>query len=179
MHTPRSFAGWLLVAATILSPTTTNAGLAPDFPHDSPAEWINSAPLSLARLRGKIVLIEFWTFDCSNCLRSLPWLTSLESRIANHDLVVIGVHTPELADERPAENVRAAVRRLGLRYPIMLDTDYSYWNALGNQYWPAFYLVGRDGSLISQEIGEMHAGEPAAQRMESRIRALLAVPTEH
>ena len=176
MQSSRSIAHWLLAAGILLLPATTNAGLAPDFRHNNAAEWINSAPLSLSQLRGKVVLIEFWTFDCINCLRSIAWVKALESRVATGELVVIGVHTPELAEERLPANVRAAVSRLGLNYPIVLDTDYSYWNALGNQYWPAFYLIGRDGSLISHEIGEMHEGEPSAIRLEAAIRTLLAAP---
>lgn len=159
--------GWLLLSVA------ASAGPAPEFTHGSAAEWLNSVPLSLGQLRGKVVLVEFWAFDCINCLRSIPWVEGLESRLSGRGLVVVGVHTPELAEERPAANVGAAVRRLGIRHPVMLDANSSYWRALGNQYWPAFYLIGRDGSLVAQEIGEMHAGDPAARRLEAAIKAQL------
>ncbi len=160
-------------------PALSSASPIPEFTHGTATEWINSAPLSLARLRGKVVLLEFWTFDCINCLRTLAWVKDVHSRLAGSDFVVIGVHTPELPEERPADNVRAAVRRLGVNYPVMLDADSSYWNAIGNRYWPAFYLIDRDGSLSSQTIGEVHAGDSTAVRMEASIRNLLAVSPQH
>jgi thiol-disulfide isomerase/thioredoxin len=144
-----------------------------EFTHHAAADWINSAPLTLAALRGRVVLVEFWTFECENCLASRAWVESVARQKAAAGLVVVGVHTPELPDERVPENVRRAVARLGIRYPVMIDGDYSYWDALHNRYWPAFYLIGRDGLLYSSAIGEMHAGEAAAQRVEAVIDRLL------
>jgi hypothetical protein len=92
---------------------------------------------------------------------------------ASAGLVVVGVHTPEVRDERSPENVRRAVARLGIRYPVMMDGDYSYWQALHNEYWPAFYLIGRDGLLYGSAIGELHAGEASARRVEAAIDQLL------
>lgn len=149
------------------------AAPAPEFTHAQSADWINSAPLTLHGLRGKVVLIEFWAFDCSNCLASRAWLEAVARAKAAAGLVVVTVHTPELSEERSAANVRAAVRRLGITQPVMLDADYSYWRALGNAYWPAFYLIGRDGSLRASAIGEMHGSTPRAQRLEAQIDALL------
>jgi hypothetical protein len=88
--------------------------------------------------------------------------------------VVVAVHTPELRDERSPDNLRAAVARLGIRYPVMIDGDYSYWNALGNQFWPAFYLIGRDGLVHGRAIGELHAGDGTARPVEALIERLLA-----
>jgi len=147
---------------------------APEFTHSLPAEWLNSAPLKLAQLHGKVVLVEFWAFECVNCLNSRPWVEKIAQDKAAAGLVVVAVHTPELRDERSPDNVRAAVARLGIHYPVMIDGDYSYWNALGNQYWPAFYLIGRDGLVHGRAIGELHVGDGTGQRVESLIEQLLA-----
>ena len=149
-------------------------GLAPELTHADAGSWINSPPLTLAGLRGSVVLIEFWTFDCINCRRSLPWVSAMHERYRDHGLVVIGVHTPELPQERDAGNVRDAVARFGVMYPVMLDTDYSYWNALDNRYWPAFYLVGPTGRVEATAIGELHLDDPHGERFEEQIRSLLA-----
>jgi len=147
---------------------------APEFTHTAPAEWLNSEPLQLARLRGKVVLVEFWAYECVNCLNSREWVESIARTRADAGLVVVAVHTPELRAERSPDNVRAAVARLGIRYPVMIDGDYSYWNALGNQYWPAFYLIGRDGLVHGRAIGELHVGDGSAQPVERLIDQLLA-----
>ncbi|HYB66029.1 MAG TPA: redoxin family protein [Steroidobacteraceae bacterium] len=147
---------------------------APEFTHREPADWLNSAPLELAKLRGKVVLVEFWAFECVNCLNTRAWVESEARTKAGAGLVVIGVHTPELRDERSPDNVRAAVARLGIHYPVMIDGDYSYWNALGNQYWPAFYLIGRDGLVHGRAVGELHVGDGSAHRVETLIDQLLA-----
>jgi thiol-disulfide isomerase/thioredoxin len=147
---------------------------APEFTHRQPGEWLNSAPLTLAQLRGKVVLVEFWAFECVNCLNSRAWVEKIAHDKAAAGLVVVAVHTPELRDERSAENVRAAVTRLRIDYPVMIDGDYSYWNALGNQYWPAFYLVGRDGLIHGRAIGELHVGDGTAHPIEALIERLLA-----
>jgi thiol-disulfide isomerase/thioredoxin len=146
----------------------------PEFTHTQPADWINSEPLTLAKLRGKVVLVEFWAFECENCLNSKAWVESVAKARAGAGLVVVAVHTPELRDERSAENVRAAVARLGIHYPVMIDGDYSYWNALHNQYWPAFYLVGRDGLIHGRAVGELHIGDGTARPVEGLIDQLLA-----
>ncbi|TLY75561.1 MAG: redoxin domain-containing protein [Gammaproteobacteria bacterium] len=163
----------LTACATVGCARGASPGAAPEFSHRAAADWVNSAPLTLAGLRGKVVLVEFWAFECVNCLNSRAWLESVARAKAPAGLVVVGVHTPELPEERSSENVRQAVARLGIRYPVMLDGDYSYWGALHNQYWPAFYLIGRDGRLYGSAIGEMHAGEPPARRVEAAIDQLL------
>ena len=153
---------------------TAMSAEAPEFTHSAAAEWINSPPLTLQGLRGQVVLIEFWTFDCYNCRNTLPWLEAIHAQYEPQGLKVISVHTPELPQEREPENVRAAVRELGIRFPVMLDTDFSYWRALNNRYWPAFYLVGRDGRIALAAFGELHRKTERGDRMEARIGELLA-----
>jgi thiol-disulfide isomerase/thioredoxin len=160
-------AAWSAAARDTWSPP-------PEFTHHQPGEWINSQPLSLAELRGKVVMIEFWAFECVNCLKSKEWVEQVASRRAAAGLVVVGVHTPEWAAERSADNVRKAVARLGIHHPVMLDSDSSYWNALRNQYWPAFYLIGRDGLLYGSAVGEVRIGDGSAKRLEAALDALLA-----
>ena len=147
---------------------------APEFTHRESADWLNGAPLELAKLRGKVVLVEFWAFECVNCLNTRVWVEKIAQTRSAAGLVVVAVHTPELRDERSPENVRAAVARLGIRYPVMIDADYSYWNALGNQYWPAFYLIGRDGLVHGRAVGELHVGDGSARPVETLIDQLLA-----
>jgi len=148
---------------------------APEFTHTAGTDWLNSAPLTLAQLRGKVVLVEFWAFECVNCLNTRAWVESIAaSRAAAGLVVVVAVHTPELRDERSPDKVRAAVARLGIQYPVMIDGDYSYWNALGNRYWPAFYLIGRDGLVRGRAIGELHVGDDTARPLETLIDQLLA-----
>ncbi|HEX2434573.1 MAG TPA: cytochrome c biogenesis protein DipZ, partial [Gaiellaceae bacterium] len=107
------------------------------------AEWINSQPLSLRQLRGKVVLIDFWTYSCVNCLRTLPHVKAWDRAYRKDGLVIVGVHSPEFAFERVPKNVRAAVRKLGIRYPVALDNDFATWRAYANEYWPAKYLIDR------------------------------------
>jgi cytochrome c biogenesis protein CcdA/thiol-disulfide isomerase/thioredoxin len=132
--------------------------------------WINSTPLSLeGNLRGKVVLIDFWTYSCVNCLRTLPFLKRWDAAYRADGLVIVGVHTPEFAFERVPSNVRRAVSDLGVRYPVALDSDYGTWNRWGNQYWPAEYLVDRRG-----HVRYVHFGEGEYDRSERAIRTLLA-----
>ena len=170
----RAILAELLVLAVLGRAQAAAPETIPEFTHTQAAEWLNSRPLTLKELQGKVVLVEFWAFDCVNCLRSAAWLRSVADQDAAAGLVVIGVHTPELPQERVSANVRAAVQRLGINYPVMLDGDYSFWNAMNNRYWPAFYVVGPDGRVRAQAIGEMHVGESGALQLESTIKTLLA-----
>ena len=146
---------------------------APAFTHTRADEWLNTAPLSWKDLKGQVVLVEFWAFECWNCERSLPWLQSLPGKFGDRDFRVIGVHTPELESERVRDNVVRAVQKNGIRFPVVLDNDYSYWVALKNQYWPAFYLVDRHGRLRGTFAGETHPGDANAAEMEAAIAALI------
>lgn len=146
----------------------------PEFSRREAEGWINSGPLTLAELRGRVVLIEFWTYGCVNCRRTLPWLKAMHSRYGDEGLIVVGVHTPEFEHERDADKVREAVVRLGIPYPVMLDADFAYWRAIGNRYWPAFYLVGREGGIEATAAGELHEGTARGDEFEERIRKLLS-----
>ena len=132
--------------------------------------WLNTSggePLTIARLSGRVILLEFWTFACGNCQRTLPFLRKLHVRY-RPSLAVIGVHTPELSFERPARNVEDAARRKALSFPIGLDNDYATWNAYANRYWPSQYLIDPAG-----HVRYTHVGEGAYGRTERAIRALL------
>ena len=141
-------------------------GAAPDV-HDVSA-WINSRPLGLPGLRGKVVLVDFWTYSCINCLRTLPYLKAWDARYRSKGLVILGVHTPEFAFERDLGNVRAAVKRLGVGYPVALDNAYGTWKAYSNNYWPADYLVDQAG-----RVRNVHFGEGDYAKTERDIRLLL------
>jgi cytochrome c biogenesis protein CcdA/thiol-disulfide isomerase/thioredoxin len=142
-------------------------GAAPDVRDVS--AWINSRPLSLPKLRGKVVLVDFWTYSCINCLRTLPYLKAWDARYRSKGLVILGVHTPEFAFEHDLGNVRAAVKRLGVDYPVALDNSYGTWKAYSNQYWPADYLVDQAG-----RVRDVHFGEGDYAQTERNIRLLLA-----
>lgn len=131
-------------------------------------EWINSPELSLQGLRGKVVLIDFWTYDCINCQHSLPYVNAWAKKYGDQGLVVIGVHTPEYPYERIPANVRDAVRKHDIHYPVALDNRYRIWNAFANQYWPAHYFIDAKGRIRHLAIGEGGYGE-----QEEVIKALL------
>lgn len=128
---------------------------APILRFESNDAWFNTPqPLSLARLRGKVVLVDFWTYSCINCIRTLPHIQKLHERHAPAGLVVVGVHTPEFAFERSAENVKAAIKRHGLTYPVAQDNQYKTWDNFRNKYWPAQYLIDREGRVVFTHFGE-------------------------
>ncbi|HEX7375239.1 MAG TPA: redoxin family protein [Steroidobacteraceae bacterium] len=147
--------------------------VAPELPALPASAWLNSTPLTLASLRGKPVLVEFWTFDCSNCRATLPWMKRVADRYAPQGLTVIAVHSPELEHERDPSAVAAHVRQLGIDYPVLIDNDFRYWNALGNQFWPAFYLIDGQGRVVATRIGELHTGERSADDFERAIGGTL------
>lgn len=153
-----------------------SADTAPAFTHTAAADWINSAPLQWNDLRGKVVLIDVWTFECWNCYRSFPWLHGVEARYAADGLQVVGVHSPEFDAEKIRGSIEAATRKYDVKFPVMIDNDHSYWNALGNSYWPAFYLVDKQGRIRASFVGETHDGDANAQRIEAAVKALLAEP---
>ncbi len=133
--------------------------------------WVNSDPLSLAQLRGKVVLVDFWTYSCINCQRTLPYLERWASDYRDDGLVVIGVHTPEFAFEHVAANVRDNAARLGVDYPVALDDDYATWQTYHQRYWPAHYLIDQQG-----EVRQVHYGEGAYDETEALIGQLLDAP---
>jgi thiol-disulfide isomerase/thioredoxin len=154
---------------TISASSLPNYGQAPDFTRVT--AWLNTTDgsTSLAQLRGKVVLVDFWTYSCINCLRSLPHVKAWYARYASAGFVVVGVHTPEFDFEHDVGNVRSAAKRLGVNYPVAVDDDYGTWDAWGNNSWPAEYLIDQKGDVRYGSIGEGDYGTT-----ESAIRALLA-----
>ncbi|WP_175856514.1 cytochrome c biogenesis protein DipZ [Burkholderia anthina] len=136
---------------------------------DGAVQWLNSPPLTAAGLRGKVVLVDFWTYSCINCLRTLPYTTAWARKYAPYGLVVIGVHAPEFAFERDIGNVKKAVHDLGIDYPVAIDNRYAIWRAFGNEYWPAHYFIDAQGRIRHHHFGE---GEYA--QSERAIQSLLA-----
>ena len=136
---------------------------------DGAVLWLNSPPLTPAALRGKVVLIDFWTYSCINCLRALPYVRAWAEKYRNDGLVVIGVHAPEFAFEKNLDNVRRATRELNVEYPVAVDNSYAIWRAFQNQYWPAHYFIDAKGRIRHHHFGE---GEYA--QSEAVIQQLLA-----
>ena len=136
--------------------------------------WLNSTPLAVEQLRGKVVLIDFWTYSCINCIRALPFVKAWHERYKDAGLVVIGVHAPEFAFEKDEGNVRDAIARFGVRYPVALDNDYAIWKAFHNEYWPAHYFIDAQGRIRGH-----HFGEGRYEESEQLIRTLLADAGQH
>jgi len=154
------------LASRLVKVPLDDYGKAPDV--SGIAAWINTPPLSLRALRGKVVLVDFWTYSCINCLRTLPYLKQWDERYRSKGLVILGVHSPEFAFEHDLGNVRAAVKRLGVRYPVALDNEFDTWQAYGNNAWPADYLVDQAG-----RVRDIHVGEGDYDQTEHDIRLLL------
>ena len=145
-----------------------NYGKAPEF--TGIANWLNSAPLTMASLKGKVVLVDFWTYSCINCIRTLPYTTQWYNTYKDKGLVVVGVHTPEFPFEKITSNVQDAINRFGIKYPVAQDNDYGTWNAYNNQYWPAEYLIDQNGNIVYE-----HFGEGEYDHTEDAIRQLLGI----
>jgi thiol-disulfide isomerase/thioredoxin len=129
-----------------------NEGHLPSF--DGATAWLNSPPLTPAGLRGKVVLVEFWTYSCINWLRTLPYVRAWAERYKDQGLVVVGVHTPEFEFEKQIDNVRRAAKDMRVDYPIAIDSDYRVWRAFDNHYWPALYFVDAKGNIRHHHFGE-------------------------
>jgi cytochrome c biogenesis protein CcdA/thiol-disulfide isomerase/thioredoxin len=151
----------------VKTPALPVLGDAPEFA--DPGRWFNSPPLTMKGLRGRVVLIDFWTYTCINCLRTLPYIKAWDARYRSEGLTIVGVHTPEFAFEHDASNVQRAVKDEGIRYPVVQDNDYGTWNAFTNQAWPAHYLIDAQG-----RVRYVHLGEGEYKQTEAAIRALLA-----
>jgi len=167
--------GACTAASTITSsragePAFSDYGEAPEF--SGIERWLNSDALSVRSLRGKVVLIDFWTYSCINCLRTLPYVTRWYDKFKDRGLVVIGVHTPEFGYEKSARNVQLAIGRNGIRYPVAQDNQYATWKAFDNEYWPALYLIDRRGHLVLK-----HFGEGSYDETERAIAALIDTAT--
>ena len=169
----------LAVATAVLVVTTATASEGevrplPEFTHTEAATWLNSPPLTVAELRGRVVMIDFWTFDCWNCIRSLPWLHDVAGHGLFHVFTLVGVHTPEFAHERKRSRLLDKVKLLGIEHPVMIDNDFSYWNATATRYWPTFYLVDKHGLVRGSFLGETRIDQPRAREVEQLIEQLLA-----
>ena len=170
---------FMVLAAMMALPPPERAEppLAPPFPAPGSAVWLGT-PVSWPDLAGQVVLLDVWTFDCVNCVRTIPWIKEMKVRYAGKGLAMVGIHTPELEHERQPAAVRNAVERFGLDYPHLLDNDYAYWRALGNQYWPTIYLVDRCGRIRVRQIGEVHLGKKSGSTLEGQLQTLLDEPSE-
>ena len=175
----------LVSAATTQNGTVTTIKLNQDqFQHIDKSQFIkapefaqitgyintpHNSPITLSSLKGKVVLVDFWTYSCINCIRTIPYLNDWDQKYAGNGLVIIGVHSPEFEFEKNYDNVKAAVQRLGITYPVVLDSDHGTWNAYGNQYWPRDYIIDAHGY-----IRDNHIGEGGYEQTEKTIQSLLA-----
>jgi thiol-disulfide isomerase/thioredoxin len=149
---------------TIVSAATKNT--LPDF--QGIQQWLNSSPLSVGDLKGSVVLIQFWTFACINCQRTLPYVTKWHRQYAAQGLKVIGIHTPEFAYERQIDNIKRALQQHQITYPVPIDNEFKTWKAYNNEYWPHLFLADRRGFMRYD-----HIGEGAYDTTEQTIRQLL------
>ena len=136
-----------------------SAGGAPMIEGDMPelkgaTTWLNTPPLTKAALKGKVVVVDFWTYSCINCLRALPYINGWYERYKDSGLVVIGVHSPEFDFEKDSANVRMAIQQFGIRYPVAMDSDMALWNAFHNRFWPAHYFIDANGRIRGHHFGE-------------------------
>jgi thiol-disulfide isomerase/thioredoxin len=149
-------------------PGNAAGAYAPEFPAYGAERWINSPPLTMKELRGKVVIIDFWEYTCVNCVRTLPYVTEWYRRYGDYGLVIVGVHTPEFEFGKDRANVARAVKDFGIGYPVVLDNDYEIWRAYANRYWPRKYIVDRGGKIIYD-----HAGEGGYAETEELLQKLV------
>ena len=145
------------------------------YPFKAPAidgitQWINSPPLTMASLKGKVVLIDFWTYSCINCLRTLPYLKDWYAKYHDQGFEIIGVHSPEFEFEKNTDNVKNAIVKLGILYPVAMDNQFKTWHNFNNSYWPAQYLIDKNGEVVYE-----HFGEGEDEVTENNIRFLLGI----
>jgi len=133
-------------------------------------EWLNSPELSMQGLKGKVVLVDFWTYSCINCVRTLPYITAWDAKYRDKGLVIIGVHAPEFEFEKKVENIQTALAKHGIHYPVAVDNNLETWQAFKNRYWPAHYLIDKNGNVVYTHFGEGHY-----DITESNIRYLLGI----
>ena len=163
-----------LIRSSFGSSTEYKSSESATAPELAAGEWINSTPLKLNELRGRVVLIEFWTFGCINCRNTLPYVKSWHDRYKEKGLIVIGVHSPEFDEERQVENLRREVTSLGIRYAVVTDNDYKTWNAYHVEAWPTTILLDKQG-----RIRWMHVGEGDYDEAERMIQKLIDEKETH
>lgn len=151
---------------TVIASANSSSQQLPEFQGIS--QWLNSNPLSIQDLQGSVVMIQFWTFGCINCQRTLPYVTRWHEQYAAKGLKIIGVHTPEFAFERDVNNIKDAMQKHEINYAVALDNEFKTWQAYGNEYWPHLYLADREGKLRYD-----HIGEGAYTQTEQTIKQLL------
>jgi thiol-disulfide isomerase/thioredoxin len=164
-----TFASLFLASSAQVSGPAATPLPAPDFTGIS--HWLNSEPKSLSKLRGQVVLVDFWTYTCINCIHTLPYVKQWDQKYRDQGLTVVGVHTPEFPIERQTENVAQAIKRFGIQYAVAQDNDYATWDAYRNRYWPALYLIDKQGNIVYR-----HFGEGNYKETEAEIQRLLAQP---
>lgn len=152
--------------------SAVEAGIGMPAPEISGQSWLNSEPLRIAELKGKVVLVEFWTFGCYNCRNVEPYIKGWHQKYSDKGLVVIGVHAPEFNYERGLAGVQRYVREHAIRYPVAIDNDFATWKRYGNRYWPAIYLIDKRGV-----VRHLRVGEGGYEQTEGRIQALLKEPS--
>lgn len=145
-----------------------NYGPAPEFVGND--KWFNSEPIKIEQLKDKVVLVDFWTYSCINCIRTLPYVTEWYEKYKDQGFTVVGVHTPEFAFEKVPMNVEAAIKKYSISYPVALDNNYKTWTAYHNQFWPAHYLIDKNGNIVYT-----HFGEGKYDVTEKAIRTLLGL----
>jgi thiol-disulfide isomerase/thioredoxin len=150
------------------APLTAAAPLLPEF--QGIQQWLNSAPLTRQSLKGKVVLLQFWTLGCINCQRTLPYITRWHQQYAAQGLQVVGVHTPEFPFERKVSNIQVAMKRHGITYPVAVDNNFKTWQAYRNEYWPHLFLADRQGIIRYDHIGE-GAYPETAQMIQKLLRS--------
>ncbi len=158
------------IATNIANQSVLNVQPTPAPEFQGLTSWINSPPLTTSQLKGKVVLVDFWTYSCINCIRTLPYIKQWDAAYRDKGLVIIGVNTPEFAFEHNPDNVAAAVKKFGIKYPVALDNDYATWNAYNNNSWPADYLIDKSGNIRYVSLGE---GD--YDKTEKAIQLLLGV----
>lgn len=164
------FAAMSAMHEPALAAPTNRTLVAPEFTGID--KWLNSDPLTMQQLRGKVVLVDFWTYTCVNCVDTLPAVKGWYQKYKDQGLVVVGVHTPEFPFEHDTGNVQKAIKHFDIQYPVAQDNGYATWNAYGNEYWPAEYLIDKKGQVVYSHFGE---GDYA--QTEKEIQRLLAQPS--
>jgi thiol-disulfide isomerase/thioredoxin len=161
-----------MLAGFLLTWAGASAGVGMKAPDITSPTWLNSEPLRLANLKGNVVLVEFWTFGCYNCRNVEPYVKQWHETYADQGFVIIGVHSPEFSHEREIDRVRRYIKDHDIRFAVPIDNDFSTWNAYGNRYWPAMYLIDKRGVICHVRIGE-----GGYRETEQMIQSLLAEPS--
>lgn len=168
-----------VLALAALALTVAASGAAGTPPGETPGdewlahvEWVNHAPLGAPDLRGHVVVVEFWAFECINCRRTVPAMRKLSETFKGSNVLILGLHSPELDEERVRANVVEAVKQYQLDYPVAQDNEFAAWRAFGNQYWPALYVLDGAGRVRARHIGELHLGTPEWNSLVGTIRDL-------